>query len=330
VDKLKQHFSDVISGITVAYTDSSPIYIKHFSNLDIAEIDAQSARYEYEAKTAGLPTNKEQEKRLIEKGLWSEKNDLEITKLRQYADNLKVTKTKVVRENQIKQINKEIEQADKKVEELQREKRELLDVTIEGFVNKKINAYYIRMALYSSADLSKKLYTAEEFDDIDNAEIGKLVKIYNEAMDGFTDANLKKVALSPFFLNFFYLCDDDAFKFYGKPVILLTFYQASLFGYARYFKNLISQAKSKPPEDVMEDPDKLVDWCSASGNAHQLLAKNQKGESVASSIPGASKEELERLGIEVDTSGLKKMMAEAAKNGGELGMAQMMKIQGFK
>ena len=58
--------------------------------------------------------------------------------------------------------------------------------------------------------------------------------------------------------------------FFGKPVIGLTYYQVELFGYAKHFKHLISELKSKPPEEYYDDPDKLIDFVEAGKNAERM------------------------------------------------------------
>ena len=87
--------------------------------------------------------------------------------------------------------------------------------------------------------------------------------------------------------------------FFGKPVIGLTYYQVELFGYAKHFKHLMSELKSKPPEEYYDDPDKLIDFVEAGKNAEKMLEKSSKNakEHEAMSVVGATAQDLERMGL---------------------------------
>ena len=78
-------------------------------------------------------------------------------------------------------------------------------------------------------------------------------------MDRFADINLKRVAVSGFYLNNFYLCKDNPFIFYGKPVVGLTYPQTELFSFGRYFKGILTEIKPPPTEEQLDDPDKLIE-----------------------------------------------------------------------
>ena len=109
--------------------------------------------------------------------------------------------------------------------------------------------------------------------------------------------NYKRIALSTFFLNYFYLCDDNPNIFYGRPVVKLSYNQVELFGYARHYKNALQEMKTNPPDELYDDPEKLEEWVSAGKNADKVMEKNkQDREHGASSIVGATKEDLKRLG----------------------------------
>ena len=89
--------------------------------------------------------------------------------------------------------------------------------------------------------------------------------------------------------------------FYGKATVDLSYHQVELFGYARHYKNALQEMKGNPPEEYYDDPDKLEEWVSAGKNADKMMEKNgQDREHGASSIVGATKEDLKRLGYTQD------------------------------
>ena len=59
----------------------------------------------------------------------------------------------------------------------------------------------------------------------------------------------------------------------------------------------MTNSKNKPPEDIKGDPDKLVEWFEQTQNAQSAMEKTGGGDKAGgSSLVGASKDELSRLG----------------------------------
>jgi hypothetical protein len=180
--------------------------------------------------------------------------------------------------------------------------------------------------------LKKQLFTEEEFDSLSPEDLNGLVISYNNSSKFFNSLNLKRIALSTFFLNYFYLCDDNPQIFYGKPVVELSYHQVELFGYARHFKNALQEMKGKPPEEYYDNPEKLEEWINSGKNADKIMekAKQQDKEHGASSIVGATKEDLKRLGYthdsdpEISKTSLSKQANQSTKQ--RLGFEDIIKI----
>ena len=72
---------------------------------------------------------------------------------------------------------------------------------------------------------------------------------------------LKKISLIRFFYQpYFIFVRTTLILSFGKPLVELTFYQVELFGYARYYKSLMESSESKVPDEVRQDPEKIVEW----------------------------------------------------------------------
>ena len=157
----------------------------------------------------------------------------------------------------------------------------------------------------------------------------ELIGVYNKSTKKFQSGSLKRISVSGFFTNLFYLCDDDPFVFFGKAVVGLTFYQIELFGYGRYYKNLIQNSENQPPEEISKDPEKLVEWFESSKSARETLDKSkiEGQEGSATSLVGASKEDLKRLGLDNPNETIN-LAKKAAEKGGKLTMDDMMKLHG--
>jgi hypothetical protein len=175
-----------------------------------------------------------------------------------------------------------------------------------------------------------KLFSKEEFDELGEGQMVELIGIYNKSTKKFKSDALKRISVSGFFTNLFYLCSDNPFVFFGKSVVELTFYQIELFGYGRYYKNMIENSENKPPEEISSNPEKLVEWFESSKSARETLDKSKMGgqDGSATSLVGASKEDLQRLGLDNPNETIN-LAKKAAEKGGSLTMDDMMKLHGM-
>ena len=85
----------------------------------------------------------------------------------------------------------------------------------------------------------KALFNEEEFGELEQEEIHEILSIYSSNTEKFQAHSLKRIPLADFFTNIFYICEDNIFNFYGKPVINLTFYQIEVYSFGCYFKSII-------------------------------------------------------------------------------------------
>jgi len=329
-NKLRILFVDILKGYTIAYYKNNKLYFKHNTSLDSGDIDHFKEEFIQKAKKNSLPTEDQKEEYVIKEKLWSVEKNEEIKKIKSYISNLKQTKSKLFKNDDIANINKQINEENVKLFTLVSERKELLGFTVEDYANKKINEYYMFNCLFKDKDLKYKFFSEEEFDELENKDFSEVFEIYNNINKSFVENNLKKISLSPYYLSLFNLSDDNPYYMYGKPIVDLTFYQMEIFGYARYFKNALSQAKHRPPDEYYEDPNKLVEWLESSKNAEEVLSKNEGSSNktegtIATSIVGANKEDLAKIGKDENSISLHK---EAEKKGGTLTMEDLIKMHG--
>ncbi len=298
-NKLKLLFSEILHSYSLCESvDFGRLFLKHFNSFDSAAIDLDGKLLYEEAVSKGIITNKEKEKLLIDENEWSEVKDSEIRGLFLFIDNLQKTKAKLHLPSQIDQINKEIREGEEKLGKLQQEKNSKMGFTAENYVQKKINENYVFNSFFKDESLSTRRFNKDEFNDLEDTQVTGLISIYNQFAEQFNAVNLKKIALSPFFLNIFYLCDDDPYVFYGKPVVFLSFYQIEVFSYGRMFKNIISENREIITDDLMSDPDKLIDFVNANKNTKELLEKQGKQDIGGGGVIfGANQEDVKKLGI---------------------------------
>lgn len=329
-NKLRLLFIDILKGYSLSYYKSNKLYFKHNTSFDSGEIDHLKQEFIEKAKINGLPTEDQKEEYLISESIWSKESNEKIKKLKSDISTLRQTKSKLFKSDDINEFNKQID--DKKLEliTLTVERKDLLGFTVEDYANKKINEYYMFNSLFKDKNLKDRYFSEQEFDELENKDISEILTIYNDINKNFVETNLKKISLSSYYLSLFNLCDENAYNLYGKPIIYLTFYQMEIFGYARYFKNALSEAKHKPANEYYEDPEKLIEWLESSKNVEEVLNKSENSLSktegaIATSIVGAKKEDLAKIGKDENSVSLHK---EAQKKGGVLSMEDLMKMHG--
>lgn len=330
---LKTIYWDIIRGSSQITHNNNVFYIKHLTAEDSYTLEQKENEYYYQAKSKGIPTNDEKLKELIQEGLFDPKNDDKIKSLKLSIEGMHKSKLKLTLKKDIDNLNSQIKKTSEELGKLENDKLQLLESTCEIFASKKMNEFYIFYSLYSDKDCKNQFFSYEDFQNLDQEDLHLLINKYYKYAEKFNSHNLKRVAINNFFLNYFYLSDDCAQKFFGKPISYLSFYQIELFGYARYFRNLMSESKVQCPDEYKDDPDKMIEWYTTGSNMEKILEeKNQEDgkETVAKgmSIMGATKEDVKKM-QEMKKAGAIDLAELAAKNGGALNMQELLKIHGF-
>ena len=330
--QLKSVYIDILKSYTLCSSPSfGKFYIRHLDLASSTLMDEHRENFLNKAKSEGLPTEKEQLEYLSEENLWTETQETQLRDAKLSITGLQASKSKVFLQKQIDYFKEQIQNEQKKINKLVLEKGELMGLTAESYADKKVNEFYIFSTLYKDMGLEDKFFKEDEFEDVDFEGLQELIKAYNESTKLFHSENLKRIALSTFFLNYFYLCEDNPMIFFGEPVVKLSYYQVELFGYARHFKHLMSELKSKPPDEYYDDPDKLIEYVEAGKSAQKMLerGKNKDREHTATSVIGATKEDLRRMCLnkaDNDEVGSTSLSKEASKKEGSLSMDDLIKI----
>jgi len=329
---LKRIFADVLRGyseMTCSLYKDVPLYIKHINIYDNVNTDSLYEKCLDKAVTQGLPTEDKQKEYLQEQDLWTEKQEREMGQKEIYIKNLKNTKSKMYLKSQIDEMKEEINEEEEQLFRMLKKRSELMGFTAEKYAFKTSNELFIQKALYKDPKCTELLLSMEDFNYLTDKDLSKIASEYNSHTKFLNVDSLKKISLMSFFCNYFYLCDDNPQIFYGKPVVDLTFYQAEMFTYGRYFKNLAQDSKATPPDEIRNDPDKLIEFYEARKNADEVMDKvNEKAGEMggASSLVGATKEDLEALGYKQGEAGTVSLTDVANKQGGKMDMDDFIKL----
>ena len=325
---LKLIFSEIIEGYSFVPSKLfGDLKIKHINNFDAAKTDIKNHYYFEKAVSQGLEKREDKIDYLIKEKLWDPEKDKQAKRLEDMLKGMRKTKSKLFLQTQIDAINKDIEENELQLSAILAEKETIIGFTAEEYAQRRINEYYMYISILD--ENGNRLFKEDEFQELDEEQVAEIMAVYSKNNEKFKAEVLKKIALADFFTNIFYLCDDNVFNFYGKPVINLTFYQIEIYSYGRYFKSLIQNSEDKIPDHIVEDPDKLIEWAQSSKNVKEVLEKNSGEEAGASSIMGATKEDLAKAGVNQDQDVID-LSKKAEEQGGRLSMDDLMKLHGAK
>jgi hypothetical protein len=116
--------------------------------------------------------------------------------------------------------------------------------------------------------------------------------------------------------------------FFGKPVVSLTNFQLNLILYTRVFKNIFDQHQDIP-EHITKNPKQLLDFASSSETRQKAKERIDKAGDGGAGVIGATKQDLNNLGVEQADTSATNLHDEAKKKGGSLSMKDLMDLGGY-
>lgn len=321
----KRLFSDIINGFSEFKEPANKnlCFVKHFNELDFANFESKKNEFYQKAIKLKLPTKEEKEKYIFDEGLWTKEADIEISNKYSYLENLKKSKSKLFLISQIEQINKEIATIEIELKLKKTERDNLIGYTAEKYSDNRMNIIHISNSIYKDKNLTQKLFSEEDLEDFDDKKFYDYIIEYNRVMDIFKEETIKKLAIENNVQILIGLCGDNLYYFYCKPLAYLTSYQSLLLLYGRYFRGIMmSEEYTKIPENIKEDPDKLMDWFTANKNLKDKTRKNNK-TSGPSFIMGASDKDMKAIGGQENSGDINEI---AKQKGGVLGVEELAKF----
>ncbi len=315
INQLRIAFSEILRGnALLEMPDFSGIFIKHLNSFDILEVDCYYEEAYQKAINSGIVSEKERLFFLEKENIWGKKEEESIKSLNETKEALVKSKIKCFIIQQKEQFQEAIDKTNKELKILENKKQTLIGLTAENYATKKSNEHYLYISLYKN-NLKDKYFSFEEFDNLEEEKLQKIIKYYNQKIDKYSTENLKQIAISNFFINSFCLAEDDTQKYYGKPIVDLTFYQTELFIHGKIFKSIFTENFDKIDKTILNDPDKILEWHKTSVAAQDTLKGIDNKESLGgSAIVGATKEDLKALGIENEGVSLSAELNKAGRS----------------
>jgi len=298
MDLLRRAFRDIAAGHTRGVVVSKIAYIKHLGYADHIGIDQKREEFFEEAKREGLPTDEQKLVILKKQGLWSDSQEVALQRAKTWILELNEGKRKNAKmPSMVAGYAKQIAQAERDYENKLADKKRLLEMTCEVYAERCVSDYYIVSNIFADAELTQPLFSAEQFDWMEETTVATVLKDFNDAMAGCSDYNIRKLAMQPIFQQYFQLAGDNLQSFFGRPICALTDYQLALLREGSHFRHIYtSNDVASFPKNVMEDPDLLTDYAAAATKGKEELQK-QGAFDEGSVVVGMKKEDRKALGM---------------------------------
>lgn len=325
--QLRIAFFDILNGYSLIEVDPPPscsfydhgkkitCFAKHFNFFDQVEMDKLHEQSFQRAKNKGLPTRKDNLQFLNESGDWTSSEEREWAGIKSYITTLEKTKAKIAIPSQAQAVQSQIDEQQQAFDLIDSKRASLIGQTCEAYADGFINSYTISSSLYSSEDLTSRLFSDDEVNYLDNRDLSILISAYNESVKYLSIDNIKKMSICGFFTSYYSIVEDSPMSFFKcEDAASLTFYQLNLLSYAKVLRSIIRNMD--PPKDIIDDAEKLLEWSEKGEEQRKIMEKGNK-EDGSYSVMGASKEDYEEM--KVDRSG-KSIFDLAKEGGGSLGI----------
>ena len=312
-------FCQIVEGCSEKVFLGNPVFIKHIAIKEREFFNKKYKTYLAHAISKGLPKEEDALKKAIDEELWSEKEDDDIKVSERYIETLNITKKKVFKKLQIQEIEKTLKEEKEKVAKKLAEKKQILGKTAEDYASNRASDYLIYSCFYKDRELTKLLFSEEEFEEISTKELEECILVYNSYFNDISDLTIQHIALSDFFQPN-YLVLDYPNELFGKPMVKLSENQVRLLIYSKIFKNIFETIEHIP-DGIKKDPEALLQYKDKSQAQKEFESKTRgkkKGNvEGAEMVFGATKEEIGK-----DTKTLKDVMKDKTS----LSMEDLMKL----
>ena len=284
--EVKLLYAEIIRGYS--YDFKNKIYVKHFSELEKIEIIEKRQEIYKTLISKGVKTDKEAVSYLISEELWTEEKEDEIASFEiSIEDNTKQADL-IVSPFQKKAIMDLVNKDQEKLELLKEERKNLIGLTAEKYADDKYLNYYLYYSFFKDAALTKFFFNEADFKDLEELQISKYFSIYSECLKNFSSKNLKKISVSPFFLNSISFAYEDPRLFLDKTYNEYTSFQFEMYSLGKRNVRILSETSVSPPvihsRTLFQD---IINWYDLQYSVNENARKERDGSSrggVRSSI----------------------------------------------
>lgn len=320
----KKSFYSILNGYHTFRANERYFFVKHLSYIEEKIILDQYDDFFQKAKEKGLPNREELLKELIEKGDWSQEKEDNIKYYQNTIENMQKERDQQVYKSKMDKIKEGLKNLNAQLKELVRERDSVLkEPHCEKNASEFANSFFISLTIFEDENFMKPVFNDAGIDLRRNEESDYIVSAFNKSCESFSESTIQKIAVSDFFKSVFYLCKDDIYHFYGKPISRLSFNQIKLANWGLIFKN-INQRNDNIPDEISENPEELLDLDVRRKNeeknqSHRTSKKSNDNTKMTFKMGGATKEDLLEHGQEVsDAHSIISQMAKENKRIGQV------------
>lgn len=217
----------------------------------------------------GVMIKEEAHQLLIEKEFYSPFDDMEIEKLKQDQENLKVECYKnFMKARQLPLIKNLLRETERKLGKIYRKRNQFDHLTCEGTATLAQWNWIIENSTYYKG--TTKLY------DWEKVSVNTVMSYYESCVIGSED--FRKIARSDTWRPMWNLGKKTG-NLFTRPVSMMTRDQIALCSFSTMYDNVYESTES-PPERVIEDDDCLDGWFVEQKKKHERLKKEQEADAL--------------------------------------------------
>ena len=252
-------YNDIINGYSIIYdSEDNAIYIKHLRDVDYSLFERRKEFYKKRAISKGLKTEEQHLEILHDTKHWSKEEEAQYQNTLIEISNLKKTRSQVFLEAQRKRIEDRIKEKEDYLFKFSKYRNDVKVETVEQYAIAKMNDYMMTFCFYKDIELKNPYFSEDSYSNLELEEIQKYSLAYFEALRPLSEKNICRVGHSSIFLNNYLLSKGIPYHFFGKKIIDLTSYQASLCTYGNNCKSTLEYAENSMPS--IEDIDEIIEW----------------------------------------------------------------------
>ena len=312
-------FRDIVGGFCEVEIKKEKLFIKHFSALDQVDLEVLEEKFYNKAKDRGLPTYDETVERLHEEGVWTEKEEGEVKRQKDYIVGAEGARKQLYLKSELDANEAQLKEGRQVLATLLEGKENCIGQTCEKYAKGRVGDHYILYSFYKDKDLTNLRYTDDEISELSLAELKDVIGAYNLNLGLFTDENIQSMTLQDFYSPCYPFC-DNVMNFFNKPLFQLSTNQVKLIVFTRMFKNIFENYP-KIPQSIRQDASKIIDYVNAQDRAKDVMSNLDK--EGASTVMGATQEDYEYMGYK--QAGHGKSLSDMLKaKGGKMNMQDLM------
>ncbi len=258
-----------------SYDPSSKLYVRHFTESDIAESLLYKDSLKEEYQKSGLETREKRLELAIESGEWSKEKDEKIIELEYIIkDNEKFLSTMVL-ESQKQEVIKILKEKKIELSLLRLEKNKAIGYNSDDLAEKESGHMFIKTNVYKDLNFTNPVISdVNDLRDMEESELEIYVGALNKYISSIRERDIRAIACLPFFLNRFSPCRERPEAFFNRGMAELTNHQLNLILTGSRNVTVLVESEGEPPE-IMDDVkiDDIVDWYDKQYSQIQSKAK---------------------------------------------------------